>query len=169
MWRSGILFAAYVGPRLESFCEIEWRDLDLKERTAHFRVVKFDRPYTAVIVPDVVDELRRLPRRTDIPNVFRSRGALSKGAHFYSWNKVRHAAGMPKLAFHELRHWCGHHFYVTLDFSADEAGKQLGHKDGSQILQTYGHGRQGALERLRLGTAAKTATRLPLTAAEEAS
>ena len=37
VWRVGILFAAYVGPRLESFCELEWSDIDLKERTARFR------------------------------------------------------------------------------------------------------------------------------------
>jgi hypothetical protein len=43
---------------------------------------------------------------------------------------------MPDLDFHELRHWCGHHFYVTLGFSAEEAGAQLGHKDGRQIVQT---------------------------------
>jgi hypothetical protein len=59
--------------------------------------------------------------------------------------------------------------YVTLGFSADEAGHQLGHKDGSQILQTYGHGFHGALERLPRGTAVKAATKLPLAAAEEAS
>ena len=27
MWRVGILFAAYAGPRLESFCALEWPDL----------------------------------------------------------------------------------------------------------------------------------------------
>ena len=82
---------------------------------------------------------------------------------------MRHTAGMPDLTFHELRHWCGHHFYVTLGFSADEAGAQLGHKDGSQILQTYGHGAHGALNRLQKGTALKSATPLPLTRAQEAS
>jgi integrase len=37
VWRAGILFAAYVGPRLESFCTLEWRDLDLNERHAAIR------------------------------------------------------------------------------------------------------------------------------------
>jgi hypothetical protein len=62
-----------------------------------------------------------------------------------------------------------HHFYVTLGFSADEAGAQLGHKDGSQIVHTYGHGAHGALDRLRKGTAVKSATRLPLSSVEGAS
>jgi integrase len=61
-------------------------------------------------------------------------------------------SGPPGLDFHELRHWCGHHFYITLGFSAEEAGAQLGHKDGRQIVQTYGHGRPGALQRLHRGT-----------------
>ena len=154
MWRTGVLFAAYVGPRAESFCALEWPDVDLAGRTVHFRVVKFDRPYTAILLPHVVDELRRLPRRTDLRSVFWSlRGqSLRKGSHFYAWDKVRQAGGMPDLDFHELRHWCGHHFYVTLGFSAEEAGAQLGHKDGRQIVQTYGHGRQGALQRLHRGT-----------------
>jgi integrase len=154
MWRTGVLFAAYVGPRAESFCALEWPDVDLAGRTVHFRIVKFDRPYTAILLPHVADELRRLPRRTDLRSVFWSlRGqSLRKGSHFYAWDKVRQAGGMPDLDFHELRHWCGHHFYVTLGFSAEEAGAQLGHKDGRQIVQTYGHGRQGALQRLHRGT-----------------
>jgi integrase len=70
MWRAGVLFAAYVGPRAESFCALEWPDIDLSSRTVHFRVVKFDRPYTAILLPEVVDELRRLPRRTNRRSVF---------------------------------------------------------------------------------------------------
>ena len=66
VWRTGILFTAYVGPRLESFCAGE-----------------FNCPYTAVLLPHVVDELCSLLRRTDIPNVFWSRGALTKGSAFY--------------------------------------------------------------------------------------
>jgi integrase len=101
-----------VGPRAESFCALEWPDVDLAGRTVHFRAVKLDRPYTAILLPHVVDELRRLPRRTDLRSVFWSlRGqSLRKGSHFYAWDKVRQAAGMPGLDFHELRHWCGHHF-----------------------------------------------------------
>lgn len=153
-WRAAILFAAKVGPRLESLCALEWPDLDLRARTVRFERVKFDRPYTAILLPEVVEELRALPRRTDTQAVFLSlRGRrLTKSAHFNAWDKVRQAAGVPKLQWHELRHWCGHHFYVTLGFSADEAGAQLGHKDGSEIIRTYGHGRQGALERLHRGT-----------------
>jgi integrase len=154
MWRTGILFAGYVGPRLKSFCTVEWSDVDLRARTVRFRVVKFGRPYTAILLPRVVDELRSLPRRTDLPSVFWSLrgGQLRKGSHFYAWDKIRQAAGIPELDFHDLRHWCGHHFYVTLGFSAEEAGAQLGHKDGREIVRTYGHGRHGALERLHRGT-----------------
>lgn len=38
-----------------------------------------------------------------------------------------------------------------------------------QILTTYGHGAHGVLDRLRRGTADKSATSLPLTGAQEAS
>lgn len=86
----------------------------------------------------VVDELRRLPRCTDLRSVFWSlrRQSLRKGSHFYGWDKARQAGGMPNLDVHELCHWCGHHFYVTLGFSAEEAGAQLGDKDGRHIVQT---------------------------------
>jgi integrase len=173
-WRTAVLFAAYAGPRLESFCALEWPDVDLAGRTVRFRKVKFGRPYTAILLPELADELRWLPRRTDTPAVFRSlRGRpLAKGSHFYAWDKLRQAAGMPALEWHELRHWCGHHFYVTLGFSAEEAGAQLGHKDGREIVDTYGHGRQGALERLHRGTARPReirATGTPQAGAGEAS
>jgi hypothetical protein len=47
--------------------------------------------------------------------------------------------------------------------------RRPGHKDGSQILQTYGHGAHGPLDRLRKGTATKSATVLPLTGTQGAS
>jgi hypothetical protein len=75
---------------------------------------------------------------------------------------------MPDLTFYELRHRCGHHFYVTLGFSADEGGP-TGPQGGSQILHTYGHGAHGALDRLQKGTAVKSATRLPLSSVQGAS
>jgi hypothetical protein len=44
-----------------------------------------------------------------------------------------------------------------------------GPQGGSQILHTYGHGAHGALDRLRKGTAVKSATRLPLSSVQGAS
>lgn len=154
MWRTGDLVRGLRRPAARVVFTVEWSDVDLRARTVRFRIVKFGRPYTAILLPQVVDELRSLPRRTDLTSVFWSlRGRqLRQGSHFYAWDKIRQAAGMPELDFHDLRHWCGHHFYLTLGFSAEEAGAQLGHKDGREIVRTYGHGRHGALERLHRGT-----------------
>lgn len=153
LFRAAILFSAYVGPREESMWHLERDDLDAKEREAHFRVVKNDRPYKAVLLPEAIEALKSfVPRATPFVFTALGGGQFTKGSHFYAWDKVRQHAGMPDYQWHELRHWCGHHFYITLGFSPEEAGAQLGHKDGRMIIQTYGHGSQGALERLKRGT-----------------
>lgn len=75
------------------------------------------------------------------------------------WNPVRHAflqtlsaerkREIVDLDWHSLRHACGHHFYVELGFTAEETAAQLGHADASLIHQLYGHGRSGALDRMK--------------------
>ena len=53
--------------------------------------------------------------------------------------------------WHSLRHFTGHHFYVTLGFSDELSAHQLGHKDAKLIRDLYGHGQANALERLKRG------------------
>lgn len=154
--RSMILFSAYVGPREFEMFAMDRSDIDFRNEDVRVRVAKFDKPRTVMLLDEAAEALRSMPGRISTdgenPLFWSIRGKrLTKGSHHYLWNRVRDRAGMSGYEWHELRHWCGHHFYVTLGYSDELAGYQLGHAGGEEIRRRYGHGQQDALERLKQG------------------
>jgi len=163
--RTMILFTGYVGPRLEEGCALEWQWIDFARSEVTFKVAKFDKPRTVLLLDEAADALRAMPRRTDPDGrVFRAKrgGPLNGGtSHFAIWNPIRAAfwAELPgqrrraivDLDWHSLRHFTGHHFYVTLGFPDELVAYQLGHSDAKLIRDLYGHGKADALERLKRG------------------
>jgi integrase len=162
--RAMILFTGYVGPRGHECRALEWPWIDLARSEVNFRVAKFDRPRTVLLLDEAAEALRSMPRQADEhPQVFRTkRGLPIRGsAHHYVWNPVRAAfwAALPEsrrqaiadLDWHSLRHFCGWYFYVQLGFSDELTAHQLGHADAKLVRDLYGHGRADALERLKRG------------------
>jgi integrase len=184
--RAMILFTGYVGPRIEEGCALEWPWIDFAHSDVNFRVAKFDKPRTVLLLNEAAVALRSMPRRTDEhPKVFRSKRGLpirTRSAHYYTWNPVRAAfwATLPEhrrqaivdLDWHSLRHFCGWYFYVELAFSDELTAYQLGHSDAKLVRDLYGHGRADALERLKRGSRDEVrpirATSLPHAAGETA-
>jgi integrase len=125
--RAMILFTGYVGPRIEEGCALEWSWLDFATSEVSILKAKFDKPRTVLMLPEAVEALRSMPRRTDEhPQVFRSKRGLpirSRSAHYWSWSPVRAAfwASLSEqrrrevvdLDWHSLRHFCGWHFDVN--------------------------------------------------------
>jgi integrase len=57
----------------------------------------------------------------------------------WCWAPVRVAAGRPKMAFYELRHFCATHL-LELGVPHADVAVQLGHTDGGAlVMSTYGH------------------------------
>jgi integrase len=184
--RAMILFTGYVGPRIEESSALEWPWIDLAESEVNFKVAKFDKPRTVLLLDEAAEALRSMPRRTDEHRqVFRTKRGLpirSGSAHFYSWNPVRAAfwASLPEdrreaiedFDWHSLRHFCGWYFYVELGFGDELTAHQLGHSDAKLVRDLYGHGRADALERLKRGSRVEVrpihATSLPHAAGESA-
>jgi integrase len=158
-----ITFTAYVGPRLHEVCALEWPWVNFGQSEVEFRVAKFDKPRTVFLSEDAARALRAMPRSMEGSQVFRSKRGqpLTKTAHYALWNPVRAAflasltetrrEELVEVVWHSLRHFTGHHFYVTLGFSDEEAAFQLGHSDAKLIRTLYGHGKADALERLKRG------------------
>jgi integrase len=139
-----------------------------------------------LLLDEAAEALRSMPRPADEhPQVFRSKRGLpigSRSAHYWSWNPVRAAfwATLPEdrrreiadLDWHSLRHFCGWYFYVQQGFNDELTAYQLGHADAKLVRQLYGHGKDGALERLKRGARvevrALTATSLPHAAGKSA-
>ena len=184
--RSMILFTGYVGPRLEEGCALEWPWVDFAGSEVTFKVAKFDKPRTVLLLDEAAAALRSMPRRTDADGrIFRAKrgGPInSRTSHFAIWNPVRAAfwAGLAErrrraivdLDWHSLRHFCGWYFYVHLGFSDELTAYQLGHTDAKLVRDLYGHGKADALERLKRGARVEvrplSATRLPHAASEGA-
>jgi integrase len=162
--RAMILFTAYVGPRLVEGCALEWPWVDFADSEVTFKIAKFDKPRTVLLLDEATAALRSMPRWPEHDRVFRAKrgGSINgRSSHYWSWNPVRAAfwAGLPEhrrraivdLDWHSLRHFCGWYFYVHLGFSDELTAYQLGHSDAKLIRDLYGHGKAGALERLKRG------------------
>lgn len=174
VYRSFILFTAYVGCRLEEGMNVEWRDINPAEQEVTLRVTKFDKPRTVLLRPEAIAALNAMPRRMDIPEVFYGKrgGAITKGNHQAIWTPIRAtwwASLSPErrdqiaptqgdkeqikgFVWHSLRHFTGHWLYITLGLGSELAAFQLGHSDPSLIERLYGHPFDGALDRLKRAT-----------------
>jgi integrase len=93
--RAMILFTAYSGARLQEGCALEWSWLDFDAQTVAFKVAKFGKARTVLLLPEAAEALRSMPRRADEhPQVFRTKRGLpirSKTAHYPAWSELRAA------------------------------------------------------------------------------
>ena len=106
--RAMILFTAYAGPRLEEGCALEWPWIDFAGSEVTFKVAKFDKPRTVVLLEEAAEALRSMPRATRGERVFRAkRGGPINGrsSHYWSWNPVRAAFWPPSPSTAGGRSW----------------------------------------------------------------
>lgn len=154
--RALVLFAAYTGIRPGELFALEHRDLDLdsnrvwiKRRVVDGRLdlPKSNKVRQIALLPEAEQALALLPRRAD-GLVFRAKRGGRISAALMSanyWPPVRAAAKLPDLDLYELRHFCGHHLYVTLDLPSRVVAAQLGHASPRLVEDLYGHFKVGAL------------------------
>lgn len=157
--RALVLFAGYSGMRPGEIYALEHHDINretdrimVRRRVAAGRLdlPKSNKWRPIVLFPEAAEALDRLPHRGE-GYVFRAkRGgrisqALMSGCY---WPPVRAAAARPKLDLYELRHFCGHHLYVTMDLPARVVAAQLGHASPRLVEDLYGHFKDGALEEI---------------------
>ena len=74
---------------------------------------------------------------------------LYQSAWYNMWNPVRVAFGRPNMHYYELRHFTATRL-LELGLTASEVAVQMGHADGSLVLEVYGHPSEAkARERVR--------------------
>lgn len=157
--RALVLFAGYSGMRPGEIYALEHRDIDRQGNRIMVRrrvlAGRLDLPKSnkwrpIVLFPEAAEALDLLPRRRE-GHVFRAKrgGRISQplmsGCY---WPSVRVAAAKPELDLYELRHFCGHHLYVTMDLPARVVATQLGHASPRLVEDLYGHFKVGALEEI---------------------
>lgn len=146
--RAMIQFAAWTGVRQGELFAMRWEDVG-EETVLIRRSRKFDgtigtpkngKSREVPLLPPA-QVLDTVPRREGSSYVFHSpRGAaLLRGTHSWSWQKVKSAAGLPGVRWHDLRHFCA---TQLLELGVDHfaVSVQLGHTDGGALVMArYGH------------------------------
>lgn len=150
-----IRFTAYSGMRVGEVFGLEWRDLDFDRMRIMVRrrvyrgdvdLPKSGKARQIVLFPEAQDALLGLPR--DVNRVFRAKrgGNMTHSTLVYYWQAI--AAVFGPVDPHELRHFAGHHLYVTMGLPSRVVAAQLGHASPRLVEELYGHGDVGALEEI---------------------
>jgi integrase len=145
-----LVFAAYTGLRPGELYALRHDDLGaemLEVRRAadsHTRTLtlpKNGRARTVVYPSKAREAVERVPRLSGVELVFPSPsgGQLWASSFLWVWNPVRAVFGRPRMALHELRHFCAT-YLLELGLAPADVAVQLGHTDGGAlVMSTYGH------------------------------
>ncbi|WP_293941714.1 site-specific integrase [Sphingomonas sp.] len=120
--------------RRAEIINLEWRHVDLVQRTAHIPVTKSGKARTIPLTDGAVSILRH--RRTEAEvqgKVF----PITANALRLSWERLRRRAGLVDLRFHDLRHEAISRF-CELGLTLAEVALISGHKD-YRMLARYTH------------------------------
>jgi integrase len=147
-----IQFAAWTGVRTGELQALQWEDIGTetiwvrraRQRDGNHKMPKNGKAREIAFLP-TARVLDAVPRRPD-PFVFHSpRGKeLDQGSMFYAWREVRATAGLRRVRFHDLRHFCATQL-LEMGLSHFDVSVQLGHEDGGKlVMERYGHPSQDA-------------------------
>lgn len=152
-----LLFTAYTGMRVGEVFALQWPDIDFERNRVMVRrrlygseldLPKSNRVREIVLVPPARDALLSLDRSTDWVFLSKTGKRMSQSILGYYWRGIEAAFGR-RVTPHELKHFAGHHLYVTMGLPDRVVAVQLGHRDGGKLVrELYGHGDVGALEEI---------------------
>lgn len=166
-----VIVAGYTGMRVGELFALQWPDIDFKcNRIAVKRrlyrgeldLPKSNKTREIVLLPEARDALLKLDRGTEWVFLGVNKTQLTQGMLSNYWQKIETTYGSP-LQPHELKHFCGHHLYVTMGMPDRVVAVQLGHNDGGKLVRDlYGHGDVGALDEIERAYAQKPAEVVPI-------
>jgi integrase len=134
LMHAAVMFAVGVGCRQSEQLRVRWGDIDASSATVAIRVTKSDTSRRAHLPPAALAALKELHGRNVLPMRSRFVFAEEDGAALKThilisrWQKVREAAGVPDVRWHDLRHSCAS-YLIQHGSSLSEIGAQLGHKN----------------------------------------
>jgi integrase len=140
---AAMMFAVGVGCRQGELLRVCWGDIDEASSTVAIRVTKSDTSRRAHLPPAVLqalkawrgDKIHPLPGRL----VFAHPDGAALANHYLvnRWEKIRVAAGLPSVRWHDLRH-ASASFLIQHGASLAEVAHQLGHKNPA-TSKKYAH------------------------------
>ncbi|MCH9003836.1 MAG: site-specific integrase [Proteobacteria bacterium] len=136
-----VLIALTSGARRGEILKLRWKDVDLSSKRAVLHDTKNKERRTLTLVPQVVDELKKLQkvRRIDDDLIFVDTDT-GKHRYFYfekDWRLARDKAELEDFRFHDLRHSCASYLAMNGATTAELAAV-LGHKTLAMVKR-YSH------------------------------
>ena len=126
-----ILLAIETGMRRSELLALRWRDVDLERRVAFLPLTKNGDARAVPLSKRAIELLQSVPRTAD--RVF----LVTGNAVRLAWERLRAAAGVDGLRFHDLRHEAVSRFFEK-GLSVPEAALASGHRD-LRMLARYTH------------------------------
>ena len=137
---------------------LKWEDIEFANETIIVRrrlyrseldLPKGNKTREIALFPEARDAIAGLDRETAWVFLAKRGGQLAQSTLNHYWQKITATFGR-NLDPHELRHFCGHHLYVTKGVPDRIVAAQLGHSDGGKLVrELYGHGEVGAIDELK--------------------
>ena len=136
-----VLIALTSGARRGEILGLRWKDVDLVSKRAVLHDTKNKERRTLTLVPQVVNELKKLQkvRRIDDDLIFVD-SDTGKHRYFYfekDWRLARDKAELDNFRFHDLRHSCASYLAMNGATTAEIAAV-LGHKTLAMVKR-YSH------------------------------
>lgn len=158
--RAIIMCAAYMGVRPGELFALGTEDIDGDfvhvryawcEKTRKLSTPKNGKSRMIVLPPQARKALAEIPLSLQRP-MFRSPTGkqINRAGWLYHWREIRLGAGLPKMDFYELRHYCAT-WLRQHGASWEDIAIQLGHTDKGELARKlYCHpDEEGSLQRLR--------------------
>ncbi|MBT8091035.1 MAG: site-specific integrase [Gammaproteobacteria bacterium] len=137
-----VLVALTTGARRGEIMGLRWGDVDLSNRRVLLRETKNTDERVLALVPQVVDELRKLQKvwRIDDDRVFANPNGHKKRTYSNieaAWKKARAEVGIKDFRFHDLRHTHASHMAMN-GKTLREIAEALGHRTLAMVRR-YSH------------------------------
>lgn len=139
-WKAVVLFLLHTGARWGETRGLKWEDIDLDEGFVIFKKTKGGRSRTVPLLPEVVEELKKLERRGEFVFMVKKRGGdygqlpkFQGGPRRYPWDPP----GM-KVSPHVFRHTFAA-WRLRAGVGLEKVQKWLGHSSISMTVDIYGH------------------------------
>lgn len=133
-----ILFAVYTGRRKSEILNLEWKDVDLEERTITCRQTKSGRTLSFPLNNKAFDVIKRASEQKISDYVF----PASNGNHYFvgfglAWARLKNRIGLT-YRFHDLRHTYASHLASSGKVDIYTLKTLLGHQDVALTMR-YAH------------------------------
>jgi len=127
--RGFFLMVLYTGARKSELLNLQWSDVDLKNRVIRFWDTKNDEDHEIPLAPDAVKLLRSVPRTLGNPYVFCGHLKAKPIVNPYkSWARIMKRSEIDRrVTIHDLRRTVGS-LLASSGYTTQQIGKLLNHK-----------------------------------------